>query len=946
MSNELNEKIFRSVDTIVSARLQNLPFDQTIIGVVESVPEKLGAQKYIVNYKGAKLTVFVNDADKKYAINEEVYVLIPGGNFSAKKLITGRVINDYQSDEKGNENNYLPSFSHWVSPEQEYSLIVENGSSESTKLIYDVALNDSPIIGYTTLQLAYNIAADLYNNEKTVDQGSYGLRVILTVIDQNAVDTDDNNLKQDLTYNMTCDDMLLMNKYRSGGYTAQNFNITITDKIITNIKIIAYHDGKFYDSDNNKIIQKDDLYIKLKNFILTTGYLKKDLDNDSNSDIAVYFYSLNGLQYKSNTNELDVTTAFRPVNKATGAIITYPVTNIQLYKYNESNTTNTSGVGIGWDLITSVTQKDTTLSFKLQSGDQITKAIYCVKVSFNVNNIPNVYAISNKLTFTNQTSNENISLLAGITLTPNNNSNIFYSYGQDNQLLARSDSEKLQRIAVSFSSKDTTRNTTLVPGVNLTYYLPVKNTMILPVDSRRKIHSKNQQDYYTFSKKLTSDDLNEFNIFYIPFKIANLYNPLSKNNTIICEVEINDQLYTQSLDLLFGTSGSSGANYVLQLELVNNISNQKVKSIFYKATNQPAYQIQYYLYDYAWNLIPSGNLSNISFTWYNSALNNNSKIQLDNQEGIITLLQDLVAEDDIASKLIVQMTGTYLGIELKGYITIPVSFNSLCACIDGCSIITYDITGKKPIYEKTPYKLYQYSDSSDLQLIENVVWDLKDGSGLLKFDSINSNPNDPKPKNEIKIITPPTIYSPQNKSSYVTASLNNSIVWIQPILMINNTYPTAMWNDMRGNEIDFNNKKLQLFSATVGQLDATQQNGVLMGTFIEEETVDKEVQKIEKYGLYAFNEKNVVFKINDKGEAYIQQAEKAHYLFGNDEENAPYSVGSKTQPVYFDQGVPKQIDIDLTNINNKISILENTINSLQQTIQSLTNRITALENKN
>jgi hypothetical protein len=94
---------------------------------------------------------------------------------------------------------------------------------------------------------------------------------------------------------MTCDNMLLMNKYRSGGYTAQNFNITITDKIITNIKIIAYHNGKFYDSDNNKITQKDDLYVKLKNFTLTTGYLKKDLDNDSNSDIAIYFYSLNGI---------------------------------------------------------------------------------------------------------------------------------------------------------------------------------------------------------------------------------------------------------------------------------------------------------------------------------------------------------------------------------------------------------------------------------------------------------------------------------------------------------------------------------------------------------------------------------------------------------------------------------------------------------------------------
>lgn len=934
MSNELNEKIFRSVDTIVSARLQNLPFDQTIIGVVESVPEKLGTQKYIVNYKGAKLTVFVNDTDKKYAINEEVYILIPGGDFSAKKLIIGRVISDYQADEKRNENNYLPSFSHWVSPEQEYSLIVENSNSESTKLIYEVALNDSPIIGYTTLQLAYNIAADLYNNEKIVDQGIYGLRVILTAIDQNTVNTNDNNLKQDLIYNMTCDNMLLMNKYRSGGYTAQNFNITITDKIITNIKIIAYHNGKFYDSDNNKITQKDDLYIKLKNFTLTTGYLKKDLDNDSNSDIAIYFYSLNGLWYKSNTNKLDVTTAFRPVNKVTGTIITYPITNVQLYRYNESNTTNTSGVGIGWDSITNVIKEDTILSFKLQSGDQITKAIYCIKVSFNVNNIPNVYAVSNKLTFTNQTSNENISLLAGITLTPNNNSNVFYSYGQDNQLLARSDSEKLQRIAVSFSSKDTTGNTTLVPGVNLTYYLPVKNTMILPVDSRREINKKNQQEYYTFNKKLTSDDL-QSNIFYIPFKIANLYNPLFKNNTIICDVEINDQVYTQSLDLLFGVSGSSGANYVLQLELQDSASNSKVKSIFYKATNQPVYKIQYYLYDYAWNSIPNNNLKNISFTWYNSVLNNNSKIKLDNKTGVITLLQDLVAEDGIASKLIVQMTGTYQGIELKGYITIPVSFNPLCACIDGCSIITYDITGKKPIYEKTPYRLYQYSDSLDLQVIDDIEWNLIDESGLLKFNSIDPS----SPNSKIKIITPPTIYSPQNKSSYITASLNSSIVWIQPILMINNTYPTAMWNDMRGNEINFNNNELQLFSATVGQLDAKQANGVLMGTFINNNN------KKQEYGLYAFNDKNIVFKITDNGEAYIQQSKNAYCLSNKDENSTPYSVGSKTQPVYFDQGVPKQININLTNINNKISTLENTINNLQQTIQSLTNRIVALEKK-
>ena len=88
MSNELNEKIFRSVDTIVSARLQNLPFDQTIVGTIISVPESnSGTQKYMVDYKGAKLTVFVNSDDVKYAINEEVYILIPQGDFTGRKIL-------------------------------------------------------------------------------------------------------------------------------------------------------------------------------------------------------------------------------------------------------------------------------------------------------------------------------------------------------------------------------------------------------------------------------------------------------------------------------------------------------------------------------------------------------------------------------------------------------------------------------------------------------------------------------------------------------------------------------------------------------------------------------------------------------------------------------------------------------------------------------------------
>jgi hypothetical protein len=39
--------------------------------------------------------------------------------------------------------------------------------------------------------------------------------------------------------------------------------------------------------------------------------------------------------------------------------------------------------------------------------------------------------------------------------------------------------------------------------------------------------------------------------------------------------------------------------------------------------------------------------------------------------------------------------------------------------------------------------------------------------------------------------------------------------------MINNNYPIAMWNDIKGKDIFFNNENLKLLSTTVGQLNDT-----------------------------------------------------------------------------------------------------------------------------
>jgi hypothetical protein len=38
--------------------------------------------------------------------------------------------------------------------------------------------------------------------------------------------------------------------------------------------------------------------------------------------------------------------------------------------------------------------------------------------------------------------------------------------------------------------------------------------------------------------------------------------------------------------------------------------------------------------------------------------------------------------------------------------------------------------------------------------------------------------------------------------------------------VIKNNYPIAMWNDLQGAVIDFNDETLQLISTTVGQLNS------------------------------------------------------------------------------------------------------------------------------
>jgi hypothetical protein len=61
-------------------------------------------------------------------------------------------------------------------------LIPSSEGRESSKTIMGPQsyINNNELVGYTTLRISYNLMADLYNGTKTLNKGTYGIRIILS----------------------------------------------------------------------------------------------------------------------------------------------------------------------------------------------------------------------------------------------------------------------------------------------------------------------------------------------------------------------------------------------------------------------------------------------------------------------------------------------------------------------------------------------------------------------------------------------------------------------------------------------------------------------------------------------------------------------------------------------------------------------------------------------
>lgn len=88
--NSISEQLLQAMEIVVDEKITKLEYDKTIKGKIYSIVN-LDTGEYKVRYNGNIFSAFANDLSKTYKVNDQVYVNVPEGNFSNRKIITSKV---------------------------------------------------------------------------------------------------------------------------------------------------------------------------------------------------------------------------------------------------------------------------------------------------------------------------------------------------------------------------------------------------------------------------------------------------------------------------------------------------------------------------------------------------------------------------------------------------------------------------------------------------------------------------------------------------------------------------------------------------------------------------------------------------------------------------------------------------------------------------------------
>lgn len=897
---QVTENLFQAVDTIIKQRVQNLPYDQTIIcTVVDDSNAEYG--KYIVesNYNNLgsednriKFTVYSDNPN--YTNGDRVYVRIPAGDFTQQKVITGA----YVSDTTG-KDDALTSNDYYIAEESEETYQLQGG--ENSISLYDVGffpgygvfclkfIPKFPTIeniNYNSTQL--NISCQLevtYTVPAILNSDFFKKTFVINL--RNLSPNLFRTTNKTLTYYINLENILTtpqqiqvraieLKNLQFIGTEAANYNSA--SLLLDNI---SYSFGYYIPDNIGRFLY---IFVDDKFYNPEEDEVKKVYFHYYDSSVGKYLEHIENGTFRYDFDNIDITSEIADTLQDNDGYysVNIPVEDGRLSNNKSEYTITIYAQDDNIDLSTSISLINAKYYDLLYQG------------------IINGQKAAKFLTGYNSESEED-----GF------NNGVFYIYGQDGRPTDASASHITRKAMVQFVDYVEAGEMNIE---DLAVQWPVGKSMIVFDDNTQ----------------IVSEGSNRASI---TFKISNYYAQDKVNNTITWQYydRANDTYYTYQQELLFGYSGSQGSDYSLILSLVrvNNGIEQEVPAVI--IDDSATYKIKGTLYDYnnkeqsasiTYSAAPGTQWRGMTIA-SNGALNN-----------IPTSLDSVISTNGFATNCYSACAKAEISaLKIEAFIPIPLTIkytNSSTGreekyILSGPSTITYDITGKKPFASKLPYKLS--TDVSNLNIAINTTQNIPAGNSesiLSCYPSLESN-NLELPSAYSQIVTD------QAPTVIVKLASNNQTVWVQPLYIWQNKYPNAMKNSEAKEVIIPENgtSGMKIVNTNVGRVlsDGT---GLFLG--------DYGTATAATYGLYAFKPRtdgkvDKVFRLTANGEFQGEMT-----LLKN---GSLAGYGNAYTPVYYKNGAPASVTGLATGL--KIQNVTNTVSATTTTIQDVIGAINSLK---
>ena len=499
--------------------------------------------------------------------------------------------------------------------------------------------------------------------------------------------------------------------------------------------------------------------------------------------------------------------------------------------------------------------------------------------------------LSNILEFTNEDntlSNLPADLTDAIYLEHGKNSQDSYqSYGANNYLINAADAYTKREIKLSFNGKKLKESDLI--GAQIFWYIPNNSTMLT-------YNIKNFENYTNDLKNSEDEALPQsehfksgFTCFYktfteedkiIIYGIEKYYIPTANRNTIYCKILKDEFVFQAEITFVFSTFGTSGTDYTLVVHPQG----------FQTAVEQnKELDLAISLYDYnnkKLNLTTdtTGDGRNTKISWFDGyskyssiLLDKNNKVTgakiiygnaINNYPGIIqveTTVQ-VLKNKNINLTTLYPIPYSATNVEFDYY-------------IEGATTVVYDSMGSNPIYYKDPYKIFR-SDTNE-EITENITWIIENHGKSQNSTLVNSFIPSLDSKNRLVpsnfYLTIPT--SEAQLQPVVICKQEEKIIWVQPIILMQNRYASNMLNSWDGSfEINEENGTIMSTMIGAGKKDSNNTfSGILMG----------DIQGGAKFnpdnktgiGIYGFHEGAQSFAFSNDGTGFIGKSGNGRIIF-------------------------------------------------------------------